>query len=80
MNQAIFLSACLLSVAHAVAQPNITRFTRNGDITVTNTCANGVCTLKQAGIVTGPYLPVWQVFPSQTEITRQVAPSGFYRA
>jgi hypothetical protein len=47
---------------------------------ITNTSTNGICTLERAGIVTGPYLPVWQVFSDQSEVESQVAPSGFYRA
>jgi hypothetical protein len=70
----------LLAAAPAGAELQITRFARDGSMAITNTSTNGICTLERAGIVTGPYLPVWQVFSDQSEVESQVAPSGFYRA
>ena len=80
MNKSPVLALLLLAACPVSAELQITRIARDGSITITNTFTNGVCTLQRAGLVTGPYLPVWQAFSGQSAIESQVAPSGFYRA
>jgi hypothetical protein len=78
--QALTAAALLLLAVAAPAQLTITGVSPNGALTVTNTFTNGVCTFEAAGTVFGPYVPFRQVFSTQSEVQRRVAPSGFYRA
>src|SRR6185503_6804149 len=71
--------ACL----EAAAQVEITSFSRDGLLVVSNAFTNGVCTIEQAADVSGPWVPSKNVFTTGVlaHVSMSVTGSiGFHRA
>jgi hypothetical protein len=70
-------TALLVSATLAVAGDlHITSCSRTGDLVVAETFTNGVCTLRQADRLEGPWRAVRNVFTTSNEARLSLAPTG----
>jgi hypothetical protein len=76
--------AALFSVSTPVpAQLTISTVARSGAFTFSNTFTNGICTLRRAASLVGPYLPVQNLFTTSTvalATSPMIGAASFYRA
>ena len=60
----------------ATAQPQITGYSGSGAFTVSDVSTNGVCTLRQAELVVGPYRPATNLFTTSSVAQASLTVTG----
>ncbi len=60
-------AAASLAASSALAQFRITEFSRSGDLSLSETYTQGVCTVESASVLTGNWTPEKNMFTTNTE-------------
>src|SRR3954468_12916486 len=77
----VVLAFCFCATPPAISQFGISSFGRSGVLGMSNTFANGVCTIERSDAVTGPWQAIRNLFTTFTVAETYLQnPNGFYRA